>query len=96
MSDDSTYSSIKTVLGSTRRDQHWHLTDEVDITTVLVPYLAHNGGPTQTHALLPGSVAVDWIPEVDCVDADGAPLATDQRGEPRDSMCDVGAFEVPP
>ena len=33
--DDSTYSAIKTVLGTTRRDQHWHLTDEVDITTVL-------------------------------------------------------------
>jgi hypothetical protein len=61
----------------------------------LVP-LANNGGPTMTHALLPTSVAIDVIPEVDCVDADGAHLATDQRGEPRDATCDVGAFEVQP
>jgi hypothetical protein len=33
---------------------------------------------------------------VDCVDAEGEPLTTDQRGERRDSMCDVGAFEVQP
>ena len=52
-----------------------------------------------THALLtePGmSVAIDQIPEAECLDADGAPLTTDQRGFPRDSMCDVGAFEVQP
>ena len=43
-----------------------------------------------------GSVAIDVIPAEDCVDADGAPLTTDQRGEPRPetggTMCDVGAF----
>jgi hypothetical protein len=62
--------------------------------------LADNGGPTMTHALLPGSVAINRIPEVDCVDAEGEPLTTDQRGEPRPetggTMCDVGAFEVQP
>jgi hypothetical protein len=62
--------------------------------------LQDNGGPTQTHALLPGSVAIDKIPAEDCVDADGQPLTTDQRGEPRPetggTMCDVGAFEVQP
>ncbi len=62
--------------------------------------LQNNGGPTMTHALLPGSVAIDKIPEADCVDADGAPLTTDQRGEPRPktggTMCDVGAFEAQP
>jgi hypothetical protein len=36
------------------------------------------------------------IPEAECLDADGAPLTIDQRGFPRDSMCDVGAFEVEP
>ncbi len=37
MSDDEdvTYSSIKTVLGGARRDQRWHLTDEVDVLTLL-------------------------------------------------------------
>jgi hypothetical protein len=58
--------------------------------------LAHNGGLTETHALGAGSVAIDVIPAVDRVDTDGEPLTTDQRGEPRDSMCDVGAFEVQP
>ena len=58
--------------------------------------LQDNGGSTETHAVGAGSVAIDQIPAVDCVDAEGAPLTTDQRGEPRDSMCDVGAFEVQP
>jgi hypothetical protein len=61
--------------------------------------LADNGGPTMTHALLREpdvSVAIDAIPAADCVDADGQPLTTDQRGLPRPAGdgCDVGAFEV--
>jgi len=62
--------------------------------------LADNGGPTATHGLLLGSVAIDQIPAEDCVDAEGAPLTTDQRGEERpvailgpEPKCDVGAFE---
>jgi len=63
--------------------------------------LADNGGPTETHALLRGSPAID-AGEVVCTDPDGAPLTTDQRGEPRpvdgngDSItaCDIGAFEA--
>jgi predicted outer membrane repeat protein len=62
--------------------------------------LADNGGPTKTHALLENSVAIDRIPEADCVDGAGEPLRADQRGEPRpagvSSTCDVGAFEVQP
>ena len=52
--------------------------------------LQDNGGPTMTHALLPGSVAIDVIAEAMCE------VETDQRGEPRPggTMCDVGAFEV--
>ena len=71
-------------------------TDQVDITAAELNLgsLQDNGGPTETHALGAGSLAIDVIPEAECVDADGAPLTTDQRGEPRDSMCDVGAFEV--
>jgi hypothetical protein len=75
-------------------------TDQVNISAedLNLGPLADNGGPTETHALLPGSVAIDQIPEADCVDADGQPLTTDQRGEPRPagSGCDVGAFEVQP
>jgi hypothetical protein len=67
-------------------------TDLFDVTAAelnLGP-LQDNGGPTQTHALLPGSVAIDVIPEAMCE------VDEDQRGFPRDSMCDVGAFEVQP
>jgi hypothetical protein len=60
--------------------------------------LEDNGGPTKTIALLENSVAIDRIPEADCVDGGGEPLTTDQRGEPRpaggSSSCDVGAFEA--
>lgn len=62
--------------------------------------LQDNGGPTETHALLENSVAIDRIPEADCVDAAGQPLTADQRGAPRpagaSSSCDVGAFEAQP
>jgi hypothetical protein len=52
--------------------------------------LADNGGPTMTHALLPGSVAIDRIPEGDCaVDADQRHVS-----RPRGDGCDVGAVEV--
>jgi hypothetical protein len=62
--------------------------------------LADNGGPTQTHALLVGSVAIDAAP--DCLDIDGATVTEDQRGEPRPvdgdgdgtATCDIGAFEL--
>jgi len=55
--------------------------------------LQDNGGPTATHALLPGSAGLDAGP---CSDALGAPLAIDQRGVPRPQggACDIGAFEL--
>ena len=58
--------------------------------------LQDNGGPTRTHALLPGSEAIDsTIDSLGCVDETGATLTTDQRGAPRiaGARCDVGAFE---
>jgi len=62
--------------------------------------LQDNDGPTQTHALLENSAAIDRIPQADCVDGAGEPLTADQRGKPRpagvSSTCDVGAFEVQP
>ena len=53
--------------------------------------LFDNGGPTQTHALLSGSVAIDA--------ASFCAFDTDQRGVPRPQgiACDIGSFEfVPP
>jgi len=62
--------------------------------------LRDNGGPSQTHALLPGSNAID-TGIGNCPDHTGASLATDQRGETRPidydrdntATCDIGAFE---
>ena len=54
----------------------------VVLSDILNPTLAFNGGPTQTHALVPGSPAIDAGGPV-CTDANGNPLLTDQRGKPR-------------
>lgn len=43
--------------------------------------LANNGGPTQTHALLAGSVAIDAV--TDCTDLAGNSVTQDQRGVSR-------------
>lgn len=51
---------------------------------------------TMTHALLPGSPALDAIPLVACrVSVNNVPLTTDQRGvkRPQGSACDIGAYE---
>ena len=75
-----------------------HGTDLVNITEGQLDLgaLANNGGPTETHALGVGSVAIDQIPAADCVDAEGEPLTTDQRGvtRPQGDTCDVGAVEM--
>jgi hypothetical protein len=52
--------------------------------------LADNGGPTKTHALLPGSPAIDRGL------APGLAPAVDQRGVGRDGPPDIGAFEFTP
>jgi hypothetical protein len=70
---------------------------------ILDPTLAIHGGRTQTHALIPGSSAIDAGGLV-CLDANGDPLTADQRGQPRPvdgngdgiAACDIGAFEFFP
>jgi cysteine-rich repeat protein len=68
--------------------------DQVN-TDVMLGALANNGGPTFTHALLPGSTAIDAANPAGCSDASGAQLSQDQRGQPRvdNERCDIGAFE---
>jgi hypothetical protein len=69
-----------------------HATDQVNVTPAELALgpLADNLGPTDTHALLPGSVAIDAAVLGDC------PMV-DQRGFPRPELggtdCDSGAFE---
>ena len=53
----------------------------------LLGALADNGGPTQTHALLVGSSAINAGANT------GAP-ASDQRGTSRDGTADIGAYEL--
>jgi hypothetical protein len=51
--------------------------------------LQNNGGPTETHALLAGSPAIDGCTGGNCT------VDTDQRGVSRPQLiaCDVGAYE---
>ncbi|WP_145232031.1 choice-of-anchor Q domain-containing protein [Gimesia algae] len=62
---------------------------------LLDPILRDNGGPTKTHALLPGSVAIDAGSNQA---ASEAGLTTDQRGEGsqriKEGTIDIGALEV--
>ena len=57
-------------------------------TNPLLGPLANNGGPTQTHALLSGSPAIDAGTNIDCP-------SKDQRGlsRPQGAYCDIGAYE---
>ncbi len=59
--------------------------------------LADNGGPTPTHALLPGSPAINAGNPESVAGIDGVPLY-DQRGEPfariSGGLMDMGALEV--
>ena len=67
-------------------------TDLVNITEGQLDLgpLQDNGGPTMTHALGAGSVAIDHIP------ADMCGVDEDQRGveRPQGDACDVGAVEM--
>ena len=51
--------------------------------------------PTQTHALPPGSIAIDAAPSDACpaTDQRGEPRNVDGDGAPSDHECDIGAFE---
>lgn len=62
------------------------------IFKTLIGPLQDNGGPTQTHALIPLSPAIDAAVS-GCRDPDGNVIGFDQRGMPREE-CDVGAYEL--
>jgi CSLREA domain-containing protein len=62
-------------------------------TNPLLGPLNVNGGPTETHALLAGSPAIDAAS--DCLGIDGATVQVDQRNtsRPKGPACDLGAYE---
>lgn len=67
---------------------------QVALTALKIdPLLKDNNGSTQTHALLPGSAAIDRIPSNACRIKD---ISTDQRGvrRPQGVTCDIGAYEL--
>ena len=72
----------------------------LDVTTVLDTSLANNGGPTQTHALVADSPAIDAGNNAEAIDENGLPLTTDQRGPGftrfGNLAVDIGAVEVQP
>ncbi len=74
-------------------------TGTLTIATVLDTNLSDNGGPTLTHAILPGSPALNAGDTAQALDADSNPLTFDQRGTGFSRVVgpavDIGAFELP-
>ncbi|WP_339748826.1 choice-of-anchor Q domain-containing protein, partial [uncultured Rubinisphaera sp.] len=69
----------------------------VNVHNLVDIILRDNGGPTLTHALLSGSIAINRGNNTLAVDADMNPLTTDQRGSGFDRIIggrvDIGAYE---
>jgi CSLREA domain-containing protein len=68
--------------------------DQTGVTDPKLGALANNGGPTQTHALLANSPAMNAIPQG--TNSCGSTFTEDQRGvsRPQGSACDIGSFEL--
>ena len=68
------------------------------LASILDPVLRNNGGPTQTHALISGSVAIDAGNNANALGG-GSALTTDQRGPGFariiNPTVDIGAYEMP-
>ncbi|NLE37833.1 MAG: cadherin-like domain-containing protein, partial [Pirellulaceae bacterium] len=74
--------------------------NQIGVTTPIDPLLGplqDNGGPTWTHAPLPGSPLIDAGNDAQALDAKGNTLLTDQRGFVRlYGTVDIGAVESQP
>ena len=86
--------------GSSLQLQSTDLTDTPLSVLKIDPSLQLNGSKTtKTHALLPGSPALDVIPLSACYPTvNHVQITTDQRGvkRPQEAQCDIGAYEYTP
>jgi len=84
------------IIGDTASDLRGFIdSDQTGVSDAKLGPLDNYGGTTQTIPLLPGSPAIG---KGDCGSINSgtlslAAITTDQRGMPRGTLCDVGAFE---
>ena len=65
-------------------------TDRIGTDPRMLPLVGEPG----FHPLQPSSPAINTGNPGGCLDGSDHPIVVDQRGIPRDSLCDVGAYEV--
>lgn len=96
------------MVGNSSGSTSWVSSDKLDAAAAPANLggLVYNGGPTKTHAITAGSVAIDAAddtaqdPGADGIygTGDDVPVTTDQRGSlrPVGAHLDIGAFEFAP
>jgi predicted outer membrane repeat protein len=67
--------------------------DHIDVADPKLKELGNYGGPTQTHAPKPGSLAINAIPNA--TNGCGTDFSSDQRAvlRPQGGKCEIGSFE---
>ena len=82
------------LIGDTQGSSGWVDSDLLDVDPLLGP-LQNNGGTTETHALLPGSPAIDSGTNTGCPTTDQRGVARPNDGDKNGTaICDIGSFEV--
>jgi hypothetical protein len=94
--DGGTFTSLGYNLTNSGAGTPFTTTGDLINTNPLIGPLQDNSGSSWTHALLPGSPAIDRIPFG--VNGCGTSITADQRGQPRPGtftdLCDIGAYEA--
>ncbi len=82
------------LIGNTAGSAGWSDTSDLKNVDPLLGPLQDNGGPTNTHALLSGSPAIDRASNTNCPSTDQRGVRRPQNGDRNSSaICDIGAFE---